>query len=587
MVRTLTWVLVGIVAYTVVAMALKARGRLPESVRVSGPITTLHTKRGRAFLNWLATPKRFWRAWGNFGLGVTLVVMVGSFALVIVSGLQALDQPEQTPIRNPQNVLVIPGVNDFLPLAAAPEIVFGLLVGLVVHEGGHGLLCRVEDIEIDSMGLALFAIIPIGAFVQPDEQSRIEASRGSQSRMFAAGVTNNFLITAVAFALLFGPVAGSVAVASGAPIGSVANGSSADGAGIGYGDVITSVDGQAVTDGAQLRQRLDAARGETVEIGLKNGSTKTVDRVPLLSVTSPVVENLSLDPSDPPVIRSVNGTAVHTERDVAAAFTERTVVSLETDRGTATFPVGAYAVRIDDDGPLANASAPTDGPLIVTHVGGQRVANTSALDRVTDGFEPGQTVTVVAYDDGVRDEYNVTLAAAESGDGTVIGVRVIPGYSALEIDDFGTDIYPAGQFLGLLGGGDNPIGNPIQQIVSVLFMPFFSTVPGIAYNFAGFLPTVTNFYTVTGPLAALGNGVFLLANVLFWTAWVNLNLGFFNCIPTFPLDGGHILRASTESLVARLPVGDGRRLTTALTVSVSLVMIGGLVLMVFGPQLVG
>ena len=65
MVDTLTWVLAGVLLYTVGAMALRTRGVLPESIRIQGPITTIHTKRGRAFLNWLARPKRFWREIGR------------------------------------------------------------------------------------------------------------------------------------------------------------------------------------------------------------------------------------------------------------------------------------------------------------------------------------------------------------------------------------------------------------------------------------------------------------------------------------------------------------------------------------------
>ncbi|MFW5934897.1 MAG: hypothetical protein ACOCQL_03495, partial [Halolamina sp.] len=59
----LSWVVIGVAAYTLVAYWLDGQGYLPESVSLSGPITTIHTKRGRAFLDWLAGPKRFWRAW--------------------------------------------------------------------------------------------------------------------------------------------------------------------------------------------------------------------------------------------------------------------------------------------------------------------------------------------------------------------------------------------------------------------------------------------------------------------------------------------------------------------------------------------
>jgi len=124
------------------------------------------------------------------------------------------------------------------------------------------------------------------------------------------------------------------------------------------------------------------------------------------------------------------------------------------------------------------------------------------------------------------------------------------------------------------------------RIYIATLLPFFSVVaPSLAYNFAGFVGPVAGFYTVTGPLSVLGGGLFTAANVLFWVAWVNLNLGVFNLVPTFPLDGGHILRASAESVVARLPITDGRRVTSAVTASISLLMIAGLVLMLFGPQL--
>jgi len=591
MVDTLTLVLAGVVVSTLGMMALRARGLLPESVRVSGPIVTLHTKKGRAFLDWLAAPRRFWRAWGNFGVGIAVVVMFGAAAAVFSSALAAIDQPERTAFSNPQNALVIPGVNDFLPLTAAPEIVFGLVVGLVVHEGGHGLLCRVEDIDIDSMGLAFLSVFPIGAFVEPDEDSRNAASRGSQTRMFAAGVTNNFLVTFLAFLLLFGPVAGSISVAAGLPVGDVLQGSSADDAGLEHGDVVEQVEGTAVANGSEFEAELDRVEGREVSLSLRDGRQLTVERSVLVTRAVPgVLTGIELSRTDPTVVERVNGSVVHTEGQFARAVADRPVVDLTTNRGNTTVPVGAYIARVQSDEPLAAAGAPTDEDrqVVVTRVAGRRVTNASALSTVLDGTEPGETVSVVAYVDGQRQEYQVELTTGDDGHG-YLGVRIAPGYSGLVLDDMGIDAYPAEGFLGFLGGSTGPLGGLLsgdflRNALVVLLLPFFGAFAGGNYNFAGFIPPVDNFYTVTGPLEPLGGGVFLLANVLFWSAWVNLNLGLFNCIPMFPLDGGHILRASTESFIARLPVEEGRRLTSAVTVSVSVVMLVGLAVMLFAPQ---
>jgi membrane-associated protease RseP (regulator of RpoE activity) len=589
MVDPLVLVLAGVVLYTVVATVLKARGLLPESVRVSGPITTLHTKRGKEFLNWLAGPKRFWRAWGNFGVGVALVVMVGSFALVAFAAVQAITNPQPSALNEPRNVLAIPGVNDFLPLSAAVEILTGLLIGLVVHEGGHGLLCRVEDIEIESMGLALLTVLPIGAFVEPNDGSRRRASRGGQTRMFAAGVMNNFAVTVVAFALLFGPVMGSIAVVAGVPVGGVLPGSAAGGAGLERGDVITAVDGVSVSGPEELEAALAATDDRTVEVGLRGGETVAIERSVIVTgatQNAPVGVNTT--------ITAVNGTEVFTEQDFREAVAENPVVTLSTTDGEVTAPVGAYTFPIEGRA-FAAAGAPVGEPVVVTSMDGQRIVDNEALSAGLDETTAGQTVEIVGYVDGERQSWNVTLGEnpnEDDGSG-FLGVGIQPGYSGFVLDDFGTDIYPAGAFLGLLGGDSGGDGfveaGPIRRAYIALTLPFASlTIPGLGYNFAGFIGPVTNFYTATGPLAALGTGgVLFLANILFWTAWINLIIGQFNCIPAYPLDGGHLLRTSTEAIVSRLPVSDGRAVTSAVTTTITVVMIGGVLLMVFGPRLFG
>jgi len=584
----LVWILAGILAYTAAAMWLRNRGLLPDAVRVSGPLTTVHTERGKALLDRLSAPRRLWRAVANVGVGVTLVVMAAMFLLLVVNGIEVLmNPPAESGINQPRNVLVIPGVNEFLPLSVAFEIAIGLLVGLVVHEGAHGLLCRVEGIEIDSMGIALFTLLPIGAFVEPDEESAAAADRGGRTRMFAAGVTANFAVTAIAFALLFGPLAGAIAVAPGAAVGDAYPGSPADAAGIGAGDRIERLDGERIESNAGLGDRLAASSAETVTVTLADGEQVAVERS--LLVTGVAADSPFAAGGDGAAgvavndtVVAVDGERVRTEAGLREAIGDDAVVTLETaDGDTATGPAGAL-VSVTDDGPLAAADAPTDRRIVVTRIGDSRVLDHDDVSRALAAYDPGDEAAVVAYVDGNPAEFTVTLADRD-GD-AFLGVASAPGVSGLSLDSLGVRTYPAATFLAAVTGDAGDSAG--LSVFLLVLLPFISIVdPAVDTNFAGFVDANAAFYEATGPLAGLGEGpVFLLANLAFWIGWVNVNLAFFNCIPAFPLDGGRILRTATESVVARLPAPNKPALTRAVTASIGVLMLASLLLMLFGPQ---
>mgnify|MGYP005851462913 CR=1 FL=1 len=607
--NTLLWVLTGVLAYSAAAIWLQNRGILPDSVGVSGPILTLRTLRGRVFLDRLSKPKRFWRAVANLGLGGALVAMVGSFVLIVSSAISAIATTQPSAIQQPQNFLIIPGVNDFLPLSVAPEIIAGLAVAMVIHEGAHGLLCRVEGIDIESMGLVFFTILPVGAFVEPNEETTQEASRGARARMFAAGVTANTLLTIVVFALLFGPVVGAISVAPGYAVGEVNPGSPAANAEIADGDRLVEVAGTPVDTAAEFESAL-ADAGDIVTITADDGEReRTVEVERELQIVGSAGGNpLGVTITDQAVtVESVDGEPVATESGFfdAVGDDERATVSVvgdaesvgaEEGEATAEIPIGAYIVGIQEDGAIYDAGATLEEPLTIVEIDGERVRDNDGLATVLGDREPGTTVEVIAYDAAdERVSYDVELEPHPNRDGGFIGVNVFPGTSGLALDDFGVSEYPAGAYLELLGGDGGEgatdglaLGGLTDSALGLVFVSLIlplGSLFGLPFNFAGFTGELANFYAIEGTLAVFGGGVFLLANLLFWTGWINIQLALFNCLPAFPLDGGRILRMVAEAIMSRLPLSDRHAAVRTVTVSSGLVMLFGLIAMIFGNQI--
>jgi membrane-associated protease RseP (regulator of RpoE activity) len=226
-----------------------------------GPVIFWRTSRGQNLLDRLGRPKRLWRIVASAGVPLVILSMAYFLALVLLMGyLMVSSPPEPSSYNAPRNILLIPGINQFIPLIAW----IGLFVTLVVHEFAHGILAKVEGIKVKSMGLA-FLGAPIAAFVEPDDEELFGSaqkpaivSRKARIRILAAGVISNFLVAVVAIALFFGPVIGAISPVDRVVVADVQNGSVGDLAGFSQNMAVLTSDGTDISNLDQLNAALSA-----------------------------------------------------------------------------------------------------------------------------------------------------------------------------------------------------------------------------------------------------------------------------------------------------------------------------------------
>ena len=143
---------------------------------------------------------------GGFSLS-TIISLIAKAGLDLLSAVQFF-QCMQASLPNCVNATltpqssgvlpVIPGIT--IPLAAG---VISLTVILVTHELSHGVLARISKIKIKSIGIALFGIIPIGAFVEPDEKKVAKLKVKEQDRISIAGISANMITSLLFFVVTF------------------------------------------------------------------------------------------------------------------------------------------------------------------------------------------------------------------------------------------------------------------------------------------------------------------------------------------------------------------------------------------------
>jgi membrane-associated protease RseP (regulator of RpoE activity) len=193
-------VLLLIASYALIAFYLYKKKIWADRISFYGPVIAIKSY-GVGIFDSLTRFRSVLRAYGSAGIVLVAVVSVFITIMLFVSLRYTLVfRPPPTGIYEPQNIFLLPGINDYVPSTFA--VWFAFVLTIVVHEFGHGILCRIEDLKVRSMGV-LIAVIPIGFFVEPDEEE-LEKSRGiPKARIFGAGISNNIAIGVISFIILF------------------------------------------------------------------------------------------------------------------------------------------------------------------------------------------------------------------------------------------------------------------------------------------------------------------------------------------------------------------------------------------------
>jgi membrane-associated protease RseP (regulator of RpoE activity) len=237
------------------------------------PLILIHTPYGLKFFDKVSQTSvaRFYARFNTY-----LMPLITIMALFLIIGSVAALFSSET-IREgargvgPQANLLIPGLNPYLPIW---EGWVALVVTIIVHEAGHGIIARVYGVKVESTGLVLFLGIPIGAFVniERDELNRISTKQ--KSSILTAGPMTNIVLAAISlFVILL--ITSTLVVTKpmdpasyGVVVTNVNPGSLAESIGLDKGTTIQQIQNNQIRNPVELNDNLNANLGKVVTIGI-------------------------------------------------------------------------------------------------------------------------------------------------------------------------------------------------------------------------------------------------------------------------------------------------------------------------------
>jgi membrane-associated protease RseP (regulator of RpoE activity) len=273
------------------------------------PLILIHTPYGLSFFDKVAGSKiaKFYARFNTYLMplitALAIFLIVGSLMVLFSNGAAR----EGVRDIGPQSNLLIPGLNPYLPWTYGW---IALVLTIIIHEAGHGIVARVYGVKVESTGLVLILGIPIGAFVNIEREELAKTKLKEKSAILTAGPMNNMIVAGLSLGLLYIVVSTLVPLPQqdstryGVEIMTVGDGSLANSIGLKKGDVVLDIEGDRVEHIEDLSRLLQSNLGNNVAITWKDTNDQEITKIasiparvqPNTGILGVTITNVSPDP---------------------------------------------------------------------------------------------------------------------------------------------------------------------------------------------------------------------------------------------------------------------------------------------------
>ncbi len=471
-------------------------------VSLYGPVMMVRTTRGRASISRVASRERLWTAYGTTSVILTLGaagLLTSLLAWAVLRTSTGGSLPDLGPATgaHPSTLVVLIYVG------------IGTVAAVLVHEFMHGVLAIVGKIRLDAVGVLLL-LLPIGAFVEPNEKELRASPKRKRLRLYAAGPAANMVLAVVCgLVLVLVLLPSAKPVEAGVVVTDVVPDSPAYVSGLAPFDEVTQVDGQSVVHTDAFRNVTFKYPGQLTSIGVISGGRHLILALPggvaVTSVSDGPALNARIEPGM--IVYSLDGRLIHNSTDLSGAISN----------ASRERPVSITVLRFSAD-----------------------------LFTGASWFSPDPSIKTV----------NLTSK----------WLWYYLHYPAMNREEFKNQSFIGASFSPFGMSVDDPehLLRPIAHPLAGAKGPdslAWASLKFVALPFLGSSPVVSPFSDLYAPSGALSfmpsEAYWVIVNLIYWIFWINLMLGLSNALPAMPLDGALVLRDLLRGLVQRI----GARLT--------------------------